>query len=131
MHDSALYFVVSQHMYCVAEPCEKGFTHQEGNVVEQNIIKTITFNMSNVTFTEQKECANACKGMSECKSYEFHDSTINTTCRLMNKETIDKYRPSGFFNCLKIGNLIETDLDICYLIFLQSIQVKIIIFKTV
>ena len=79
-------------MYCVAEPCEKGFTHQEGNVDEQNIIKTITFNISNITaqnITEQKACANACTGMSECKSYEFHDSTINTTCRLMNKKTTD------------------------------------------
>ena len=107
-------------MYCVAEPCEKGFTHQEGNVDEQNIIKTITFNISNITaqnITEQKACAKACTGMSECKSYEFHDSTINTTCRLMNKETTDKYRPSGFFNCLKIGNLMAYDLDVCHLIF--------------
>ena len=101
-----MYFGVSQHMFCIAEHCERGFESQEGNVDEKHITFLCPTCPTNVT---HEDCAIACRGMPECKSYEFHNSTINSQCRLMTKATVDKDPPSGFFNCLKIGNLMAYD----------------------
>ena len=105
-----LYLVIvfwckSAHV-CIAEHCERGFESQEGNVDEKHITFLCPTCPTNIS---HEDCAIACRGMSECKSYEFHNSTINSQCRLMTKATVDKDPPSGFFNCLKIGNLMAYD----------------------
>ena len=108
-------------MYCVAEPCEDDFKYQQGNVDKQHIIPCTAC----TKITDPQECAYECAGKPKCKSYEFLNSKINTQCRLMNTATIDKDKPSGFFNCLKIGTLMANDLNFCYLVHVFVINMHI------
>ena len=56
-----------------------------------------------------EECAGKCRENSTCKSYEYNGSNEQKSqCRLIDEAIVDTDIPSDiFFNCRKIGNVIN------------------------